>query len=149
MGFKELSKFNDSLLAKQIWRLDKKEDSLFHKVFKAKFFPNCSIMECECSNKGSFSWKSIIQAKNVIDLGLSWRVGNGKSIQIRGDKWLPQVSGSSVFSSLPGMALNSRVCELIDHASHTWKSNLIDQNFLPYEAKRIKGIPLSMYDIDD
>ena len=47
MGFKELSKFNDSLLAKQICCLDKNEDSLFHKVFKAKFFPNCSIMESE------------------------------------------------------------------------------------------------------
>ena len=47
------------------------------------------------------------------------------------------------------MAANSRVCELIDHESHTWKSSLIDQRFLPYEAKRIKGIPLSMYDIQD
>ena len=82
MGFKELSKFNDSLLAKQIWCLDKNEDSLFHKVFKAKFFPNCSIMECGSLNKGSYAWKSIIQAKHVIELGRIWRVGNGESIQI-------------------------------------------------------------------
>ena len=82
MGFKELSKFNDSLLAKQIWCLDKNEDSLFHKVFKAKFFPNCSIIECESFNKGSYAWKSIIQAKHVIELGRIWRVGNGESIQI-------------------------------------------------------------------
>ena len=115
LGFKELSKLNDSLLPKQIWRLDKNEDSLFHKDFKAKFFPNCSIMECECLNKGSFAWKSIIQAKHVIDLGRIWRVGNGESIQIRGDKWLPQVPGSRIFSSVLGMASNSRVCELIDH----------------------------------
>ena len=149
MGFKDLSKFNDLLLAKQIWRLDKNKDSLFHKVFKAKIFPNYSIMECECLNKGSYAWKSIIQAKHVIDLGRIWRVGNGESIQIRGDKWLPQVSGSRVFSSVSSMALNLRVCELIDPKTHSWKSSLIDQRFLPYEAKRIKGIPLSMYDIQD
>ena len=53
MGFRELEKFNDSLLAKQIWCLAYNEESLFHKVFKAKFFPNCSIMECETLNKGS------------------------------------------------------------------------------------------------
>ena len=47
------------------------------------------------------------------------------------------------------MALDSRVFDLIDHETHARKSNLIDQSFLPYEAKRIKGIPLSMYDIQD
>ena len=55
MGFRELGKFNDSLLAKQIWRLANNEESLFHKVCKAKFFPNCSIMECETLNKGSYA----------------------------------------------------------------------------------------------
>jgi len=68
MGFRELGKFNDSLLAKQICHLANNEDSLFHKVFNAKFFPNCSIMECETLNKGSFAWRSIIKAKHVIDL---------------------------------------------------------------------------------
>ena len=37
MGFRELGKFNGSLLAKQIWGLANNEESLFHKVFKAKF----------------------------------------------------------------------------------------------------------------
>lgn len=69
MGFKELGKFNDSLLAKQIWRLEKNEDCLFHRVFKAKFFPNGSVMNYDYSNKGSYAWKSIIQAKHVINLG--------------------------------------------------------------------------------
>ena len=68
MGFRELGKFNDLLLAKKIWRLANNEESL-HKIFKAKFFPNCSIMECETLNKGSYAWRSIIKAKHVIDLG--------------------------------------------------------------------------------
>lgn len=55
MGICELSKFNDFLLAKQIWRLHTSEDTLLHKVFKAKFFPECSVMECVNSNKGSFA----------------------------------------------------------------------------------------------
>ena len=43
MGYKELSKFNDLLLSKQIWCFDNNENSLFHKVFKEKFFLDCSV----------------------------------------------------------------------------------------------------------
>ena len=70
MGFRELSKFNDSLMAKQVWRLKNHENSLFHKVFKVKIFPDCSIMVCDSSNKGSYAWKSLYQARHVIELGM-------------------------------------------------------------------------------
>ena len=98
MGFRELSSFNDTLLAKQVWRLKNNEDSLFYSVFKVKFFPSCSIMEANSSSKGSFAWKSIIQATRVVEMGLVWRVGDGMSIKIRGDKWLPRPHGSCIAS---------------------------------------------------
>jgi len=54
MGFKELQKFNDAMLAKQVWRLMEKKDTLFHRFFKWKFFPNGSILETKEGN-GSFA----------------------------------------------------------------------------------------------
>ena len=57
MGFKDLCKFNEALLAKQVWRLVHDKHSLFYKVFKAKYFPHKSISKATISS-GSFACKA-------------------------------------------------------------------------------------------
>ena len=78
MGFKELSLFNEALLAKQTWRLLHNKNSLFHRVFKSRFFQNGSIMDANEGRGGSYFWKSILKGREVIKSGAKWRVGNGK-----------------------------------------------------------------------
>ena len=59
MGSRDFSMFNDSLLAKQTWRLLKNPNSLLSRVFKAKFFPNCSIIEAKDSRSASYAWQRV------------------------------------------------------------------------------------------
>ena len=69
LGFRDLTMFNDSLLPKQAWRLLHNKTSLFYKVFKARFFPNSSLMEAANSRIGSYTWKSILRGRDIIQRG--------------------------------------------------------------------------------
>ena len=69
MGFRELQKFNDAMLGKQIWRLLQNQDSLFFKFFKTKIFSHGTIFDAK-ENKGSFACKSILKRREVIRQGL-------------------------------------------------------------------------------
>ena len=89
MGFRDLALFNDLLLAKQAWRLINNKDTLFYKIFKARFFPHCSFMEAKESTTRSYAWKSILKGREVIKMGSRFRVGNGKNIKIWQHHWLP------------------------------------------------------------
>ena len=82
MGFRDLALFNDSLLAKQAWRLLHNQTSLFYKVFMAQFFPNTTILEASDSRMGSYAWKSILVGRDIIQRGSRWRIGNDEKINI-------------------------------------------------------------------
>ena len=78
MGFRDLAMFNDSLLAKQAWWLLNNKISLFYKVFKARFFPNSSLLEAADSRMGSYVWKSILKrtrhhSKGGLMEGREWK----------------------------------------------------------------------------
>ena len=62
LGFKEIEKFNEALLAKQVWRMINNPNSLCHRVFKVWFFPEYSILKAKDSPTGSYAWKvSLVQ----------------------------------------------------------------------------------------
>uniref|UniRef100_A0A2N9E653 Reverse transcriptase domain-containing protein n=2 Tax=Fagus sylvatica TaxID=28930 RepID=A0A2N9E653_FAGSY len=84
LGLRELGMFNEALLAKQVWRLMHNTSSLFYKVFKAKYFPHCSVMDAQPNTRSSFAWKSILGAKHLIRKGLIWRVGTGSKVRTLG-----------------------------------------------------------------
>ena len=120
LGFKDLCKFNKAMLAKQVWRLIHDKESLFYRVFKAKYFPNKSIFEAK-SSTGSFAWKSILWSRDLIEKGSFWRIGNGNSVRIYTDAWLPSPKGR-ISSPMLQLVLLSTVVSLIDSAMGWWNN---------------------------
>ena len=84
MGFKELSLFNDALLANQTWRLLHNKNSLFYKVFKSKFFPNCTIMDAKEGQSGSDAWRSIVKGRRSFGEELNGELGMGNQSSFGG-----------------------------------------------------------------
>ena len=87
MSFQDLAMFNDSLLAKQVWRLLQNKTSIIYRVFKACFFPNCTIMEAKDLRSRSYSWRSILKGRDVIQRGSHWRIGDGRKVKIWQHHW--------------------------------------------------------------
>ena len=140
LGFKDLCKFNEAMLAKHVWRLIHDMDSLFFRVFKTKYFPNGSIFEAK-SSTGSYAWKSILKSRHLIDRGARWRVGDGQTIKIFHDAWLPTDVGR-ITTPQSDLALEANVAMLINPAFGWWNVQLIDRHFYLPDAKLIKSLPL-------
>ncbi|XP_075637006.1 putative mitochondrial protein AtMg00310 [Castanea sativa] len=143
MGFKNLTMFNEAMLAKLAWRLLHDDNSLFYRVFKAHFFPTKSILEAKVSSSTSYAWKSILKGREVISKGAMWRVGDGKQIKIWGDNWLPSKSKAKVTSPLLYGQENFLVAVLINKSTRSWRNDVIAHVFEIAKVAVIKGIPLS------
>ena len=101
---------------------------LLYKVFSATYFPNGSILEAPIHPRCSFAWRSILQARDVINKGAVWRVGNGESIKIWEHNWLPDHSNSKVVS--PRTNTNTLfVKDLFLEGRRVWDPGLVEMIF--------------------
>lgn len=89
MGFRDLKSFNLALLEKQGWRLQISTSSLFYKVYKAKYFPECDFVEANLGSQPSYAWRSIMATQSLVRRGMRWQVGDGERIHIWKDKLIP------------------------------------------------------------
>jgi hypothetical protein len=85
LGFRNLHMFNTALLSKECWRLLENQQSLFFRVFKAKYFPSCSFLDAKLGSSPSFLWRSFLSGRELLLKGVRWIYKPGS---------LPQLSWS-------------------------------------------------------
>ena len=77
----------------------------------------------------------ILKAREVITAGMLWCVGDGKSIKIYADRWLPSTSPSKIISPQVDMVGEWTVSQLLDSSTGGWNHHLVESLFLPFEAQ--------------
>ena len=86
-----------------------KTDSLFYRIYKARYFPNSTFLDAEIGHNPSYVWHSLLSAREVLLAGSKWQVGNGDTIKILSHDWL--LHPSRLLGDLPE---DMCVKELID-----------------------------------
>jgi hypothetical protein len=68
-------------------------------------------------------------ARELLKEGLIWRVGDGRSIKVWGDRWLPTPVTHAVQTPINNLVDTSMVEMLIDKEQGGWNSTLVRNIF--------------------
>ncbi|KAL8099132.1 hypothetical protein AgCh_031712 [Apium graveolens] len=81
MGFRKIREFNVAMLGKQAWRWQTENQSLTAKLMQARYYPSGSFRDANIGGNPCFIWRSIFEAKQLIEAASRVKVGNGESIK--------------------------------------------------------------------
>ncbi|KAF7115087.1 hypothetical protein RHSIM_RhsimUnG0066400 [Rhododendron simsii] len=80
--FRDLEAFNLALLAKQGWRFLNGDNSLFYRLYEAKYFRNTSFLEAQAEPASSWAWQSFLASKEVVGRGWQGWIADGRRAKI-------------------------------------------------------------------
>ncbi|WVZ57476.1 hypothetical protein U9M48_007857 [Paspalum notatum var. saurae] len=125
---------------RQAWRILVFPDTLCAQVLKAKYFPGKSILEATARSGVSYTWRSILKGVGLLKEGIIWRIGNGCSVNIWRDPWIPRNYTRKIITPRRGSILH-KVADLINPFTDSWDEQLIRDTFWEDDAKFILSMP--------
>jgi hypothetical protein len=119
MGFRDLLLFNQAMLGRQGWRLLTETHSLCARVLKGRYFPDTDFWHAPRPRSSSYTWRSILFGRDLLLNGIQWGIGNGRSVKIMSDNWIPEQPLYLVKPLKPIPNVATVHC-LIDERTGTW-----------------------------
>ncbi|KAG7585602.1 Ribonuclease H domain [Arabidopsis thaliana x Arabidopsis arenosa] len=141
LGFRDIGRFNQALLAKQAWRLLDSPQSLLGQVYKARYFATKPFLEAKIGYRPSYAWRSTIMfGKELLERGLMKTIGNGQDTYVWADKWILDDFPRRPINKELMMDINLKVSSLITPQG-VWNKCLLHTLFPQEDVTAICSFP--------
>jgi hypothetical protein len=148
MGFRNFYAFNQALLAKQAWRILTNPTSLCARVLQARYFKGGGFLSASCPGAASYTWRSIMHGRNLLQEGLIWRIGNGTSVDVWRDRWIPREGLQCPLGHKPHTSV-SKVEELLLPDGQGWNEAKLNELFYESDVEDIMKISVGRAGTED
>jgi hypothetical protein len=126
LGFRLAKDFNQALLAKITWWIVSGRDSLCTRALRSKYKVKSDWLYNDTVKNASPLWKAIEKLKPLIRKGACFSVGDGKSIDMWKDPWVPWLENFSPSPKDPNIpTVPMLVSNLIDPVNRIWNADLL------------------------
>lgn len=89
-----------------------------------------------------------MEVRCIIERALRWNIGNGRSVDVWKDRWLPTLESFRLVSPRSQLSGVERMEHLLDLDKGTWDIKKVRNTFLSHKAEVGLGIPVSLSLLD-
>ncbi|KAM6545731.1 hypothetical protein CsatB_026467 [Cannabis sativa] len=153
LNFKKFGDVNLALVAKLGWKLAKEEDSLWCKVFKAKYWGNReqAFWNSDLPRNASFGAKGIMATRDLIRNEACWVLADGGKADLWASPWIPWLDWDKSRAAFNPLCVPNpiKVSTLIG-ADGEWIASSVQRWFVPSVASSlhlIQRLPSSQDDL--
>ena len=136
------------MLAKQGWRLLTDPSSLCVRVLKGRYFPDSDFWTATKPRSASYTGRSILHGRDLLVQGIRWGIGDGRSVKIISDNWIPGFP-PAILKPISPIPSTATVHCLMDEETGSWNEENVNAFFSPATAAQILQVPISRHAGDD
>lgn len=129
------------MLAKLAWMVISGKESICMDLLRAKSKVSSDWLRTEPPKIASTTWRAIEGAKKLVEKGACYLLGDGRSMDIWAEPWVPWLEG---FKPQPRVSTDTqqhlKAYELIDLPTKTWKFAMVTKLFSDESAKAILAV---------
>lgn len=141
LGFRDIHKFNDALLAKVSWRILNKPNCLLARVLLGKYCKSSVFLECPISSTASHGWRGICIGRDLLKSNLGKVIGSGDNTLMWYEPWIFLSKPITPMGPPTAQTQFWTVSDLLCPVSHSWNREKILQLFPELERDILALLP--------